>query len=100
MGFSLYIVACADGTLYTGIATDVERRVGEHNGLGKNGEPAGGKAQGARYTSARRPVSLVYQATFETRSDASKEEFRIKQMTRTEKEKLIAGAAKPVAAKR
>ncbi len=100
MGFSLYIVACADGSLYTGIATDVQRRVAEHNGLGPKGEPSGGKCKGARYTSARRPVRLVYEAAFETRSDASKEEFRIKQMTRTEKRELIAGAAKPRAAKR
>jgi putative endonuclease len=100
MAYSLYIVACADGTLYTGIATDVQRRVSEHNGLGKNGEPAGGKTKGARYTSARRPVSLVYEATFETRSEASKEEFRIKQLTRAEKDVLIADATKRTAKKR
>lgn len=84
MGYSLYIVVCADGTFYTGIAVDVERRVLEHNGeLGK----------GARYTSSRRPVGLVYQAQFPTRSDALKAEARIKRLTRTEKQRLIAGAA-------
>jgi putative endonuclease len=97
MAYSLYIVACADGSLYTGIATDVQRRVAEHNGLGKNGEPSSGKAKGARYTASRRPVSLVYEASFETRSDASKEEFRIKQLTRAEKDVLIADAAKRIA---
>ena len=100
MGYTLYIVACADGSLYTGIATDVARRIAEHNGLGVNGEPSGGKAKGARYTSARRPVRLVYEAAFETRSDASREEFRIKQMTRSEKQELIAVAAKQRATKR
>ncbi len=100
MAYTLYIVACADGTLYTGIATDAARRVAEHNGLGKNGEPSGGKAKGARYTSARRPVSLVYEAKFETRSDASKEEFRIKQLTRAGKDLLIASAAKRTSKKR
>ena len=53
MSYSLYIVCCADGTLYTGIAVDVARRVLQHNGEKRNG---------ARYTSARRPVRLVYQA--------------------------------------
>ena len=100
MAYTLYIVACADGSLYTGIATDVARRVAEHNGLGKDGEPAGGKRKGASYTSARRPVRLVYEAAFENRSEASREEFRIKKMTRAEKQELIAGAAKSRAAKR
>jgi putative endonuclease len=80
MSYSLYIVRCADGTLYTGIATDVARRVLQHNGDMRNG---------ARYTSARRPVRLVYQARFETRSAASIEEARIKRLSRTEKQRLI-----------
>ena len=81
MAYALYIVACADGTLYTGIATDVQRRLAEHNGL---------KPKGARYTSARRPVTLVYEAAFETRSAAQKEEARIKRLSRSEKDALIA----------
>jgi putative endonuclease len=81
MAYSLYIVSCADGTLYTGIATDVGRRLQEHNGL---------KPKGARYTSARRPVRLVYEASFATRSDALKEECRIKRMSRPQKDALIA----------
>jgi putative endonuclease len=83
MSYSLYIVACADGTYYTGIATDVQRRIQEHNGS---------KPKGARYTSARRPVVLVYEAAFATRSDASKEEARIKSLTRQQKQELIASA--------
>jgi putative endonuclease len=81
MTYSLYIVECRDGTYYTGIATDVARRLLEHNGA---------KGKGARYTAPRRPVSLVYQAEFPSRSAASKEEARIKRLTRSEKEALIA----------
>lgn len=83
MAYSLYIVMCADGTYYTGIAVDVERRVLEHNGE---------KGKGARYTASRRPVGLVYQAQFPTRSEALKEEARIKRLSRAEKQQLIAGA--------
>jgi putative endonuclease len=82
MDYSLYIVVCADGTYYTGIARDVDRRVMQHNGE---------KGKGARYTASRRPVRLVYQAHFATRSEALKEEARIKGLTRAEKELLIAG---------
>ena len=83
MRYWVYIVACADGTLYTGIATDVTRRLAEHNGE---------KARGARYTSARRPVTLVYRAAFATRSEAAKEEFRIKRLPRNAKQTLIDAA--------
>ena len=80
MDYFVYIVECADGTLYTGIATDVERRLGEHNGaMGK----------GARYTSARRPVSSVYAVRCGSRSAALKEELRIKRLTRSQKLLLI-----------
>ena len=71
---------CTDNTLYTGIATDLKRRVKEHNTSEK----------GAKYTRARRPVSLVYHEEYKTRSDASKREYYIKKkMSRTEKLKLI-----------
>ena len=80
MSYSLYIVCCADGTLYTGIAVDVARRLSQHNGEMRNG---------ARYTAVRRPVRLVYQAQFPTRSAASIAEARIKRLTRAEKERLI-----------
>lgn len=83
MEYSVYIVECADGTYYTGIATDVQRRLLEHNG-------AGGK--GARYTSARSPVSLVYEVRCASRSAALKEEFRIKRLTKGQKRTLISKA--------
>lgn len=81
MEYSVYILQCADGTLYTGIATDVQRRLVEHNGTG---------GKGARYTSARRPVLLVYEARCGSRSDALKEELRIKGLTKVQKLQLIA----------
>lgn len=86
MTYCVYIVLCADGTLYTGIATDVERRVAEHNGMSK------GKDKGARYTRARRPVTLVYCAAFSSRSEAAKEEARIKGLARAQKDGLISAA--------
>ena len=82
--YSVYIVECADGTLYAGIATDVARRITEHNGE---------KAKGARYTSGRRPVRLVFEAPYATRSQALKEEARIKRLTRQEKQVLISSVS-------
>lgn len=75
----VYILKCIDGTLYAGITTDLKRRVEEHNS----------SDLGARYTSGRRPVTLVYAADFANRSLASKEEMRIKKMPRVEKLSLI-----------
>lgn len=83
----VYIVACRDGTYYTGIATDISRRLLEHNGT------TGKAKKGARYTASRRPVSLVFAAPFPNRSDALKEELRIKRMTRSQKLQLIATMA-------
>ena len=78
--YYVYIVQCADETLYTGIATDLERRIDEHNHSDK----------GAKYTRARRPVTLVYHETFENRSAASKREYEIKKrMSREDKLLLI-----------
>ena len=77
--YYLYILKCADKTLYTGITTDLKRRVIEHND----------SKLGAKYTSARRPVKLVYSKKFKNRSLASKEEARIKNLKRTEKLDLI-----------
>ncbi len=81
--WSVYIVRCSDGSLYTGIAKDVERRLEEHN---HNDQ------LGAKYTRGRRPVKLVYTETLATRSDAARREHEIKRMKRIEKRKLIAGA--------
>ena len=75
----VYILKCADATLYTGITVDVDRRVEEHNSSGK----------GAKYTRMRRPVKLVYAKKYKDRSAAAIEEARIKKMTRREKEQLI-----------
>lgn len=94
MSYWLYIVECADGTFYTGIATDVQRRILEHNGadgIGKRGLPV--KSKGARYTAVRRPVRLVFEAPFATRSEALKEEIRIKRLTRAQKLELIKNAS-------
>jgi putative endonuclease len=74
-----YIVLCADNTLYTGIATDLERRIEEHNSSDK----------GAKYTKARRPVTLVYSEKHLNRSQASKREYSIKKMSRKKKQILI-----------
>lgn len=81
--WQVYIVRCADDSLYTGIARDVERRVAEHNGAG---------APGASYTRARRPVTLVYAEAAADRSAASRREYQIKQLSRTEKLALIAAS--------
>jgi putative endonuclease len=77
--YHLYILKCADKTLYTGITVDLKRRIKEHNT----------SPLGARYTSARRPVKLVYSKKFRNRSLASKEENRIKNLSRKEKLELI-----------
>ena len=72
--YSVYIVECKDGRLYTGIARDVEARFGLH---------ASGK--GARFTRANKPVRIVYQERKRTRSSALKREYAIKQLTHMEK---------------
>lgn len=89
--FWVYVVRCADATLYTGVARDVEKRLAEHNGAG---------TRGARYTAARRPVALVYQARFENRSRAQQEEARIKALSRQDKQILIAAHGAPKARRR
>ena len=73
------MLECSDGTLYTGITTELERRLDEHNNSPK----------GAKYTRARRPVTLVYSEELENRSAASKREFAIKKMSKKEKLQLI-----------
>ena len=77
--YYLYILKCADKTLYTGITTDLKRRIIEHNS----------SKLGARYTSSRRPVKLVYSKKFKNRSTALKEEARIKKLKRNAKLELI-----------
>ena len=80
MSYFVYILQCADDTLYTGIATDIDRRLDEHNGSEK----------GAKYTRSRRPVTLVYSEAFPDRSSASRREYEIKKkMNRAQKLQLI-----------
>lgn len=80
----VYILRCADNTLYTGITTDLQRRLAEHNGEG-----AGGEGAGAKYTRSRRPVSLVYQEISSSRAEATRREYEIKRLNKAHKEQLI-----------
>jgi len=82
--YYLYILECADKTLYTGITVDLERRVNEHNN----------SKLGAKYTAARRPVKLVYSKKFRNRSTASKAESKMKKLTREEKLELVKASLK------
>jgi putative endonuclease len=76
----VYILCCADDTLYTGITTDLKRREIEHNHHNK---------LGAKYTRARRPVTIVYTETHHSRSEATKREFAIKKLNKDNKKLLI-----------
>ena len=78
MTWYVYMLRCNDGSLYTGVTTDIERRVKEHNG-------EGAKGKGAKYTKARRPVVLAYCKRKKNRSYAQQEEARIRTLTRSEK---------------
>ena len=78
MSHFVYILECADGSLYTGYTTDPDRRVEEHNA-----------GTGAKYTRGRTPVELVYTERFESRSAAMSREYAIKRLSRTEKEGLV-----------
>lgn len=78
----VYLVRCSDMSLYCGITTDLERRLGEHN----NGT-------GAKYTRSRRPVTLVASASFPDRSSASKVEFRVKRQPSGNKVAYLAQCA-------
>lgn len=80
-----YIVECSDGTFYTGWTNDLDRRIDAHN-----------SGKGAKYTKTRRPVTLVYYEMFETKEEAMRREYEIKQYSRRQKEKLIAGKSQVV----
>lgn len=77
--WSVYIVECADTTLYTGVTTDVERRVWEHNNSKK----------GAKYTKSKRPVKLVYTEACDDKTGAMQREYVIKKLTRDKKQELV-----------
>ena len=76
--WKLYILQCGDGSLYTGISTDVQKRLEVHR-----------SGKGAKYTKSRRPVKLVYFETYSSKEEAMRREWEIKQLSRTEKWKLI-----------
>lgn len=80
--WSVYMLQCADGSLYTGVARDLEKRLRQHNG-----ELAGGP----RYTSGRRPVQLLWSAPAADRSTAQQREAAIKKLSREHKWRLVAG---------
>lgn len=73
-----YMVRCNDGTLYTGWTYDLKKRMEAHN-----------SGKGAKYTRSRVPVELVYVETFSTKEEAMSREFKIKRLTRTQKQQLI-----------
>jgi len=77
--FFCYLLKCRDGTFYTGITTDLARRVREHNA----------SPRGAKYTRGRRPVRLIYAKKYRTRSAACREEARVKSLPRREKLEMI-----------
>jgi putative endonuclease len=74
----VYVLECADSTLYTGYTTNVGRRVAEHNA-----------GDGAKYTRGRTPVEVVHVEAFDTKSAAMSREYGIKQLSRVEKERLV-----------
>ena len=78
----VYILRCADGTLYTGWTTDPVRRLREHN-----------RGKGAKYTRSRRPSELIYQERYDSRQEAMRREWEIKHLTREEKLMLICEGA-------
>ena len=74
----VYIVRCADGTLYTGWTNNLDERIAAHNA-----------GKGAKYTRSRLPIALVYSESYEDKSSAMKRELEIKNMTKTQKERLF-----------
>lgn len=80
MPYFLYIVRCADNSLYCGITNDLHRRIAEHNS---------NSAKSAKYTRSRGPVNLVYQEIFSTKQEAMKREYLIKQFKKKDKENLV-----------
>lgn len=81
MIWSIYILRCGDGTLYTGVATDVARRFEEHCSQGP---------KAAKYVRGRMPLEMVYTREIGTRSEAQKEEWRVKRLSRAQKDALVA----------
>lgn len=84
MNWSIYILRCADGSLYTGVALDVRRRLQEHQAQGP---------KAAKYVRGRTPLQLVYSRVVGSRSEVLKEEWRIKRLSKAHKEQLVVDAA-------
>jgi putative endonuclease len=78
--YYVYILRCSDGTLYTGSTTDLVERESKHN-----------EGRGAKYTTSRRPVKVVYSEAHESRSAAQTREYQLKRWSRAKKEALVAG---------
>ena len=76
----VYLLRCADNSLYTGVTTDINRRLHQHNNCNK---------KGAKYTRVRRPVTLAYQESAEDRKTACQREYQLKQLSKQEKELLV-----------
>lgn len=79
-----YMLRCGDGSLYTGWTNDLEKRLRAHS-----------EGRGGKYTRSRLPVELAYYEEFETKEEAMRREWEIKQLTRTQKEKLVGGFVLP-----
>ncbi len=77
--WSVYLLGCADGSFYTGIAKDVSARVAQHN-----------RGQGAKYTRGRRPVELLFSEEVGDRGEALRREYAIKQLSKNKKTQMIA----------
>jgi putative endonuclease len=80
MSWSVYILRCCDGSLYTGYTNDLDTRIAAHSA-----------GKGAKYTASRRPVKVVYTESAESKSAAMKRELQIKRWPRAKKEALLAG---------
>ncbi len=80
MAWTVYVARCGDGSLYTGITTDPDRRVLQHNA-----------GSGSAYTRSRLPVTLVYSERWDDRAQALRREYAIKRLSRREKEALVGG---------
>lgn len=87
--WTLYLLRCADDSLYTGITTDVQRRLAEHS-------RTSGKSRGAKALRGRQPLTLVFQLSLPNKSVALQLEYRIKQLSRADKERLVVGHLDPM----
>lgn len=79
--YAIYILECADGSYYTGYTTDLERRLNVHE-----------QGKGAKYTRARRPLTLIYEEWYDNKSEALKRECAIKKLNKKQKIELVKGA--------